>query len=146
MKQILCIKLVKYWDKYAGMHGQQNVKIFASLLEQREFIMVVIVYYCVFFVFLLFFFLVISFFFMCFFFQAFLLSWADKPANSLSFYSHNFLLLLLPFSLLLGHGLPFAGASRESWVFTRWGCQPYAQHLTRRACNVSLKTSPAGWP
>jgi len=26
MKQILCIKLVKYWDKYTEMHGQQNVK------------------------------------------------------------------------------------------------------------------------
>jgi len=24
---ILCIKLVNYWDKYAEMHGQQNVKI-----------------------------------------------------------------------------------------------------------------------
>ena len=24
--QILCIKLVKYWDKYTEMHGQQNVK------------------------------------------------------------------------------------------------------------------------
>jgi len=23
---ILCIKLVKYWDKYTEMHGQQNVK------------------------------------------------------------------------------------------------------------------------
>jgi len=27
LKQILCIKLVKYWDKYTEMHGQQNVKI-----------------------------------------------------------------------------------------------------------------------
>jgi len=27
VKQILCIKLVKYWDKYIEMHGQQNVKI-----------------------------------------------------------------------------------------------------------------------
>jgi len=26
VKQILCIKLVKYWDKYTAMHGQQNVK------------------------------------------------------------------------------------------------------------------------
>ena len=25
-KQILCIKLVKYWDKYTEMHGQQNDK------------------------------------------------------------------------------------------------------------------------
>jgi len=25
VKQILCIKLVKYWDKYTEMHGQQNV-------------------------------------------------------------------------------------------------------------------------
>jgi len=24
--KILCIKLVKYWDKYTEMHGQQNVK------------------------------------------------------------------------------------------------------------------------
>jgi len=28
VKQILCIKLVKYWDKYTEMHGQQNVKIY----------------------------------------------------------------------------------------------------------------------
>jgi len=27
VKQILCIKLVKYRDKYTEMHGQQNVKI-----------------------------------------------------------------------------------------------------------------------
>ena len=27
VKQILCIKLVKYWDKYTEMHRQQNVKI-----------------------------------------------------------------------------------------------------------------------
>jgi len=27
VKQILCIKLVKYWDKYTETHGQQNVKI-----------------------------------------------------------------------------------------------------------------------
>ena len=26
LKQILCIKLVKYWDKYTEMHGQKNVK------------------------------------------------------------------------------------------------------------------------
>jgi len=26
VKQILCIKLVKYSDKYTSMHGQQNVK------------------------------------------------------------------------------------------------------------------------
>jgi len=26
VKQILCIKLVKYWDKYTEMHGQRNVK------------------------------------------------------------------------------------------------------------------------
>jgi len=26
VKQILYIKLVKYWDKYTEMHGQQNVK------------------------------------------------------------------------------------------------------------------------
>ena len=26
MKQILCIKLVKYWDKYTEVHGQQNIK------------------------------------------------------------------------------------------------------------------------
>jgi len=28
VKQILCIKLVKYWDKYTEMHGQQNVRTF----------------------------------------------------------------------------------------------------------------------
>jgi len=27
VKQILCIKLVKYRDKYTEMHGKQNVKI-----------------------------------------------------------------------------------------------------------------------
>ena len=26
VKQILCIKLIKYWDKYTEMHGQQNAK------------------------------------------------------------------------------------------------------------------------
>jgi len=26
VKQIFCVKLVKYWDKYTEMHGQQNVK------------------------------------------------------------------------------------------------------------------------
>jgi len=26
VKQIFCIKLVKYWDKNTQMHGQQNVK------------------------------------------------------------------------------------------------------------------------
>ena len=26
----MCIKLVKYWDKYTEMHGQQNVKKFAT--------------------------------------------------------------------------------------------------------------------
>ena len=25
-QNILCIKLVNYWDKYTEMHGQQNVK------------------------------------------------------------------------------------------------------------------------
>ena len=29
VKQILCIKLVKYWDKYTEMHGQQNVKMYS---------------------------------------------------------------------------------------------------------------------
>jgi len=27
VKQILCTKFVKYWNKYTEMHGQQNVKI-----------------------------------------------------------------------------------------------------------------------
>jgi len=31
VKQILCIKLVKYWDNYTEMHGQQNVKIWQSV-------------------------------------------------------------------------------------------------------------------
>ena len=26
VKQIFCIKLLKYWDKYTEMHGQQNDK------------------------------------------------------------------------------------------------------------------------
>jgi len=30
VKQILCIKLDNYWDKYTEMHGQQNVKIMWS--------------------------------------------------------------------------------------------------------------------
>jgi len=33
VKQILCIKLVKYWNKYTEMHGQQNVKILKYTLE-----------------------------------------------------------------------------------------------------------------
>ena len=37
VKQIFCIKLVKYWDKYTEMHGQQNVKInLLSLIEDRS--------------------------------------------------------------------------------------------------------------
>ena len=32
-KQILCIKLVKYWDKYTEMHGQQNDKKNYSSLD-----------------------------------------------------------------------------------------------------------------
>jgi len=35
VKQILCIKLVKYRDKYTEMHGQQNVK--KKLFFEREF-------------------------------------------------------------------------------------------------------------
>jgi len=31
VKQILCIKLVKYWNKYTEMHGQQNVKKLLTL-------------------------------------------------------------------------------------------------------------------
>jgi len=34
VKQILCINLVKYWDKYTEMHGQQNVKM--SLYTPRK--------------------------------------------------------------------------------------------------------------
>ena len=30
VKQILCIKLVNYEDKYTEMHGQQNIKICKS--------------------------------------------------------------------------------------------------------------------
>jgi len=26
--KFLCIKLVKYWDKYTEMHGQENVKTY----------------------------------------------------------------------------------------------------------------------
>jgi len=33
VKQILCIKLVKYWDKYTEMHGQQNVKILSIYMK-----------------------------------------------------------------------------------------------------------------
>ena len=35
-KQILCIKLVEYWDKYTEMHGQQNVK--KKFLRVSDFI------------------------------------------------------------------------------------------------------------
>jgi len=28
----MCIKFVKYWDKYTEMHGQRNVKICFGLL------------------------------------------------------------------------------------------------------------------
>jgi len=31
VKQMLCIKLVKYCDKYTEMHSQQNVKICVQL-------------------------------------------------------------------------------------------------------------------
>ena len=30
----MCIKLVKYWDKYTKMHGQQNVKILGYFRNQ----------------------------------------------------------------------------------------------------------------
>ena len=36
VKQILCIKLVKYWDKYTEMHGQQNVKTGRWSLSSAE--------------------------------------------------------------------------------------------------------------
>ena len=31
----MCIKLVKHWDKYTGMHGQQNVKIRGASSSSR---------------------------------------------------------------------------------------------------------------
>ena len=34
VKQILCIKLVTYWDKYTEMHGQQNVKKYLKLFME----------------------------------------------------------------------------------------------------------------
>ena len=37
MKQILCIKLVKYLDKYTEMHGQENVKTLAVLMEKISY-------------------------------------------------------------------------------------------------------------
>ena len=36
VKQILCIKLVKYGDKYTEMHGQQNVKICNDLFPVED--------------------------------------------------------------------------------------------------------------
>jgi len=36
VKQILCIKLVKYCDKYTEMHGQQNVKKIFPLSFPRQ--------------------------------------------------------------------------------------------------------------
>jgi len=36
VKQILCIKLVKYWDKYTQMHSQQNVKKCAKIGYQSK--------------------------------------------------------------------------------------------------------------
>jgi len=38
MKQILCIKLVKYRDKYTEMHGQQNVKTLQVIDIQMYFL------------------------------------------------------------------------------------------------------------
>ena len=32
VKQILCIRLVNYEDKYAEMHGQQNIKKIIMML------------------------------------------------------------------------------------------------------------------
>jgi len=36
VKQILCISLVKYWDKYTKMHGQQNVKIVEQISNYEK--------------------------------------------------------------------------------------------------------------
>jgi len=36
VKQILCIKLVKYWDKYTEMHGQQNDKYNEMYGQQND--------------------------------------------------------------------------------------------------------------
>jgi len=38
VKQISCIKLIKYWDKYTEMHGQQNVKKLLVFVFQSNFI------------------------------------------------------------------------------------------------------------
>jgi len=37
VKQILCIKLVKYRDKYTEMDGQQNVKILLSSCKSTTY-------------------------------------------------------------------------------------------------------------
>jgi len=34
-RNILCIKLVNYWDKYTEMHGQQNVKICDAMVHEK---------------------------------------------------------------------------------------------------------------
>ena len=36
VKQILCIKLVKYCDKYIEMHGQRNVKKYVKKFQQMR--------------------------------------------------------------------------------------------------------------
>jgi hypothetical protein len=37
VKQVLCIKLVNYSDKYTEMHGQQNIKISDFKFCQESF-------------------------------------------------------------------------------------------------------------
>jgi len=36
--KILCIKMVNYWDKYTGMHGQQNFQIWRFADRASQYI------------------------------------------------------------------------------------------------------------
>ena len=41
VKQILCIKLVKYWDKYTEMHGQQNAQKMYTNIPTEDLIAII---------------------------------------------------------------------------------------------------------
>ena len=94
------------------------VWLYISLLEQREFIMVLIVHDPAFFVFffIAFFLSVYLIFLVCVSsFRFFYLAEQTNPLIPCLFFfnSRTFLLLLWPFSTFSGYGLPFAGASRQ---------------------------------
>jgi len=45
VKQILCIKLVKYWDKYTEMHGQQKSVIISSKFINKAYLLFALEYF-----------------------------------------------------------------------------------------------------